>query len=59
MLNKTQNIKLASFYHRQAYKACIEESNYYKARQFYEKTLKLNSSDKLAQFNLDIIKIVT
>ena len=59
MLNQTQKIKLACFYHRQAYKAFIEESDYYKAREFYEKTLKLNPFDNLAQFNLDIIKIVT
>jgi Flp pilus assembly protein TadD len=59
MLNDLQKIKLASFYHDRAYKACMEESDYYKARQFYEKTIKLNPADDLARFNLAIIKVVT
>ena len=59
MLDQGQKIKLAAFYHGQAYKACIEESNFYKARQFYEKIIKLIPSDNLAQFNLDIIMVVT
>jgi lipopolysaccharide biosynthesis regulator YciM len=59
MLDQRQKIKLASYYHEQAYKACIEKSDYYRAREFYEKTLKLNPADALAQFNLNIIKVVT
>jgi|APGre2960657468_1045069.scaffolds.fasta_scaffold804521_1 hypothetical protein len=59
MLDQGQKIKIATFYHEQAYKACIEVSNFYKARQFYEKILELDPNDDVAQFNLDIIKVVT
>ena len=59
MLNQIQKIKLALFYHEQAYKACINDSDFFRAKRLYEKTIELNPADEIAQFNLDIIKVVT
>ena len=58
-LNQSQKIRLASFYHQKAYKTCMEERDYFKARVFYEKVLELDPSDELAIFNLDILKVIT
>ena len=58
-LNRPQKIRLASFYHQKAYKICMEETDYFKARVFYEKVLELDPSDELALFNLDVLKVIT
>ena len=58
-LNQFKKLKLAFYYNQKAYKACMEESDYFKARMLYEKALALNPNDYVALFNLDIVKVVT
>jgi hypothetical protein len=58
-LNQTQKLKLASFYHENAFQACIDETDYLKVKLLYEKVLSLNPNDEMAKFNLDIIKVIT
>lgn len=59
ILNQSQKLKLAFHYHQKAYKACMEESDYFKARLFYEKVLGLHPNDQTALFNLEMIKVIT
>jgi hypothetical protein len=59
LLNQFQKLKLASHYHQKAYSACMDESDWFKARAFYEKALVFNPKDETALFNLELIKVVT
>jgi tetratricopeptide (TPR) repeat protein len=59
ILNQLIKLRLASYYNQKAYKACMEESDYFKARMLYEKALEFNPNDDVALFNLDIVKVVS
>lgn len=58
-LEELHKIELLNIYHKKAHNACIKKSNYIEARQIYENILKLDPNDNVAQFNLDIIKVIT
>ena len=58
LLNQSQRLILSSHYHKKAYNACMDESDWFKARIFYEKALIFNPKDEAALFNLELIKII-